>query len=219
MYCFETFSTDLHSCSVRVCNPSPQVGRYMRADDKSDNAELIRRILGGDRNAFSALCAMYAARLHAFVLKRVHNREDTQEIVQDVFVRVSQNLETLKASERLLNWMFSIASQLIVARYREHRTHLEYTSVDGVSALHEEASLTAYRVSQQQAEENELLEIVSRAIDILPDLDRKVMRCAGFGMSYREIAHELVVTEAAVKHRLYRARRRVKELVDGMEED
>ena len=38
-------------------------------------------------------------------------------------------------------------------------------------------------------------------------------------MSYREIAHELGVTEAAVKHRLYRARRRVKELVDGMEED
>ena len=191
----------------------------MRADDKSDNAELIRRILGGDRDAFPALCAMYGARLHAFVLKRVHNREDAQEIVQDVFVRVSRNLETLKASERVLNWMFSIASQLIVARYRENRTHLEYTSVDGVSELHEEASLTAYRVSQQQAEEDELLEIVSRAIDKLPDLDRKVMRCAESGMSYQQIADELGLKGGAVKHRLYRARRRVKELVDRMQED
>ena len=95
----------------------------MRADDKSDDAELIRQILDGDQSAFSMLCAKYEARLHSYVLKRVTDREDAQEIVQDVFVRVARNLETLKVPEKLLNWMFSIASQLIVARYREKRTH------------------------------------------------------------------------------------------------
>ena len=44
-------------------------------------------------------------------------------------------------------------------------------------------------------------------------------RCAESGMRYREIAHELGVTEAAVKHRLHRARRKVRELVDRMDED
>ncbi len=115
--------------------------------------------------------------------------------------------------------MFSIASQLIVARYRENRKHLEYTSVDGVFELHEEVSLTAHRVSQQQAEQDELLEIVSRAIDMLPDLDRRAILLQQKGMSYREIAQELGVTEAAVKHRLHRARRKVRELVDRMDED
>ena len=115
--------------------------------------------------------------------------------------------------------MFSIAYQRIADRGRERRGGIEYASVDGVSELHEEVSLTAYRGSQQQAEEDELLEIVSRAIEKLSDLDRRAMLLQQDGMSYREIAHELGVTEAAVKHRLYRARRRVKELVDGMEED
>ena len=191
----------------------------MRADDKSDDARLVRGVLDGDQDAFSALCAKYEARLHAFVFKSVRNREDAQEIVQDVFVKVSKSLETLQASEKLLNWMFSTASQLIAARFRENRTHLEYTSVDGVLELHEEASLTAYRVSRQQAEQDELLETVSRAIDMLPDLDRKAMLLRQDDMSYREIAQELGVTEAAVKHRLARARRKVKELVDGMDED
>ena len=191
----------------------------MRADDKSDDARLVRGVLDGDQHAFSALCAKYEARLHAFVFKSVRNREDAQEIVQDVFVKVSKSLETLQASEKLLNWMFSIASQLIAARFRESRTHLEYTSVDGVLELHEEASLTAYRVSRQQAEQDELLETVSRAIDMLPDLDRRAMLLRQDDMSYREIAQELGVTEAAVKHRLARARRKVKELVDGMDED
>lgn len=191
----------------------------MKADDDSGNAELIRRILEGDQNAFSALCAKYEAGLHSYVFKRVRNREDAEEIVQNVFLRVHQYLKDLKQPEKLLNWMFSIAYQRIAAKERECRGGIEYSSVDGVSELHEEASLTTYRVSQQQAEEDELLEIVSRTIDKLPDLDRRAMLLQQDGMSYREVAHELGVTEAAVKHRLYRARRRVKELVDGMEED
>ena len=194
----------------------------MKADDDSGDAELIRRILEGDQNAFSALCAKYEAGLHSYVFKRVRNREDAEEIVQNVFLRVHQYLKDLKQPEKLLNWMFSIAYQRIADRGRERRGGIEYTPFDDVSGgqmLHEEASLAVYQVSQQQAEEDELLEIVSRAIENLPDLDRRAMLLQQDGMSYREIAHELGVTEAAVKHRLYRARRRVKELVDGMEED
>ncbi len=68
-------------------------------------------------------------------------------------------------------------------------------------------------------EKRELMESISRAIEKLPDLDRRVMLLQREGMSYGEIAQELGLTEAAVKNRLYRARRKVKELVDGMEED
>ena len=192
---------------------------YPKPDDKSDDADLIRQILDGDQSAFSILCAKYEVRLLSYVLKRVSNRDDAQEVVQDVFVRVAQNLETLKAPEKLLYWMFSIASQLIVARHRGNRTQLEYTSVDGVSEVHEGALLTAHRVSQQQADEDELLETVFRAIDMLPSFDRRVILLKQRRKSYREIAQELGVTEAAVKHRLTRARRKVKELLDRMEED
>ena len=195
----------------------------MRADDKSDDAELIRRILDDDQDAFSALCARYKPRLHSYLfLNFIHNHEDAEEIVQDTFLKVRENLETLKVPEKLLGWMRSIARQRYFAWRRKHGRRLEYISFDDSiqrQELHEEASLTAYRVSQQQAVEDELLEIVSRAIDKLPDLDRKVMRCADSGMSYQQIADELGLKVGAVKHRLYRARRKVKELVDGMVED
>ena len=194
----------------------------MKADGKSGDAELIRQILAGDERAFSALCDKYEAGLHSYVFKRIRKREDAEEIVQNVFLRVHQYLKDLKQPEKLLNRMFSIAYQRIVARERERRGGIGYTSFDDVSdgqILHEEASFTAYRVSQQQAEQDEMLETVSRAIDMLPDLDRRAILLQQDDKSYREIACELGVTEAAVKHRLHSASRKVKELVDRMEED
>ena len=194
----------------------------MKADDESGDAELIRQILARDERAFSALCDKYEAGLHSYVFKRIRNREDSEEIVQNVFLRVHQHLKDLKQPEKLLNWMFSIAYQRIAVRGRGCRGGIGYTSFDDVSdgqILHEEASLNAYRVAQQQAEDAKRRQIVSMAIEKLPDLDRRVILLQQKGMSYREIAQEVGVTEAAVKHRLARARRKVKELVDRMEED
>ena len=197
----------------------------MEADDKSADAKLIRQTLAGDQIAFSALRAKYENRLHAYVFNLIrnrHSREDAQEIVQDAFLKILKNLETLRAPENLFGWMCSIADQCRILWLRKHGKRLEYISFDdGIQGqeLHEEASLDVYRVAQQQAEEGELLGIVSRAIEKLPDLDRRAMLLQQEGMSYREIADELGLTPGAVKHRLYRARRRVKELVDGMEED
>ena len=66
----------------------------MRADDKSDNAELIRQISDGDQSAFSALRAKYENRLHAFVFNLIHNHEDAEEIVQDAFFKILENLDS-----------------------------------------------------------------------------------------------------------------------------
>ncbi len=197
----------------------------MKADDNSDDAELIRQILAGDQTAFSALRARYENRLHAYVFSLIrnrHSREDAEEIVQDAFHKILKHLETLRAPENLFGWMCSIAKQCRDLWLRKHGKPLEYISFDdGIQGqeLHEEVSLAAYQVSQQQAVEDELLEIVSRAIEQLPDLDRRAMLLRQDGMSYREIAHELGLSEAGVKNRLYRARQKVKELVDGMVED
>lgn len=197
----------------------------MKADDNSDDAKLIRQILAGDQTASTALRARYELRLHGYVfnlIRKRHSREDAEEIVQDAFHKILKHLETLKAPEKLFGWMCSISNQCCVLWLRKHGQPLEYLSFDDGTQgqqLREEASLTAHHVFQQQAEKDELLEIVSRAIDKLPDLDRKVMRCAESDMSYQQIAGELGLKVSAVKHRLYRARRRVKELVEGMEED
>ena len=197
----------------------------MKTDDNSDDAKLIRQILAGDQTASTALRNRYELRLHAYIfnlIRKRHSREDAEEIVQDAFLKILKHLETLKAPEKLFGWMCSISDQCCVLWLRKHGKHLEYLSFDdGIQGqeLHAEASLDAYQAARQQAEEGELLGIVSGAIDMLPDLDRRVMRCAESGMSYQQIADELELTEAAVKHRLHRARRKVKELVDRMEED
>ena len=197
----------------------------MKADDNSDDAELIRQILAGDHTASTALRARYELRLHAYVFNLIRNcdsREDAEEIVQDALFKILKHLETLKASEKPFGWMCSISDQCCVLWLRKHGMPHEYLSFgDGIQGqeLHEEVSLAAHQVAQQQAEEDELLGIVSRAIEKLSDLDRRAMLLPQDGMSYREIADELGLKVGAVKHRLYRARRKVKQLVDEMEED
>ena len=55
----------------------------MQAAEKSTDVELVRQVLKGDKNTFSLLCSRHEMSLHAFAFKKMRNREDAQDTVQD----------------------------------------------------------------------------------------------------------------------------------------
>ena len=189
----------------------------MRVDDKSSDAELVCQTLVGDNSAFSLLHSRYEARLLSYAFKKMGNQEDAQDIVQVIFIESFQCLRKLDRPEKFAGWMFIIASRLIAQRYRKRQKQVDCISFshrDDEAKEFETAATFAHRHAEQRAEITDLQNGLEIAIDRLPDSLRGPFRLRYAGMSYKEIAKVVVITEKAVKRRLARARKKLATLVN-----
>ena len=189
----------------------------MCANKKSGDAELIRRSLDGDDDAFTSLFAKYQPHVLSYVVNRVHSAEDAQDIVQEIFLAAYLSLEKLEDYGKFLNWLYGIAFRVIAAKHRESLKRInDGSDSDGFDenmAL-EEAAVTAYRVNRQRERSAERIEMSCRAISQLPESQREVLLLHYVDdMSHKAIAQKLDITEAAVNSRLQRARKNVMSLV------
>ena len=190
----------------------------MRLGEKSSDAELVVRILEGDNDAFSLLYNRYETRLLSYAFKKMRNQEDAQDIVQETFIEVAQHLQELRDPQKFANWMFGIASQLIARRYRERQKQVECISLarhanETETEVYDVAAVLVHRRDEQRRELDDLRDRLARAIDELPDSERRPLLLQMSGMSHKEIAETLGLGGAVVNNRLARARKKLKSLV------
>lgn len=191
----------------------------MRVGQKISDAELVRKTLAGDDNAFAMLESRYNARLHSYAFSKTGNREDAQDIVQEAFFEAYQGLQKLERPEKFTGWIYVIASRLITKANRKREKQVECISLshgDDTADLIECAAAMAHRRVEQNADITDLLDELEIAIDRLPDSLREPLRLRNADMSYQEIAQAMGITENAVKRRLARAR---KKLADFFEDN
>ena len=187
----------------------------MGVDERSD-AELVRRTLDGDENAFEVLHNRNSAHVFAYAYARTSDPDDAQTVVQDAFLKAYQNLVDLKDHGKFAGWMFRIAFQLCAGIHRERRKQIECISLAQVSREVqplEIAALIEHRKIKKRIENLELEEKALKAIAQLSGPIQSVMRLRLNGMRCKEIAQALGITESAVKKRLSRARKKVKVLM------
>lgn len=78
-----------------------------------DDHHLVQRHLEGDPRAFATLVDRYQARLHEFIAAGGEDRERTEELVQQVFVRVFRHLRRVDPTKDLATWIYGIAANLV----------------------------------------------------------------------------------------------------------
>ena len=178
---------------------------------KNDDAQLIQRVLDGDDTAFSALVRKYQRSVHALAWRKIGDFHIAEEITQDTFLKVYQRLSTLKAPQSFASWLYVITANHCKAWLRKKRTRTQ--SLENTS--HTELEKTAY--SGYIIEENKRMavetrrEVVKKLLAKLQESDRTVITLYYLGgMTYDEISKFLGVSEATIRNRLYRARRRLK---------
>lgn len=177
--------------------------------DDEKTRDLIVRAKAGDREAFNELVRDTYQRVHALALRLTGNEHDADDVVQETYVRAFRHLRRFRGDARFSTWLHRItannASTLLGRRSKVQRRHdhlddvidlVDYSS-DNDPALHAEAAYTRHRLDQ--------------AIARLPIRLRSVLELReGQGLTHREIAEELDITESAAKVRLHRARERVR---------
>ena len=178
---------------------------------KNNDVELIHRILAGDDTAFASLVKKYQKQVHALAWRKIGDFHIAEEITQDTFLKVYQNLSTLKNPNQFSGWLYVITANQCYAWLRKRRIEtepLEDTDIDVI----EGAAYSKYIAAEQaKVSIKTQREVVKKLLSTLKESDRTVITLYYFGeMTCEEISRFLGVSTSAIKSRLSRARRRLK---------
>ncbi len=177
-----------------------------------DDVQLIRRILSGDSEAFTALVRKHQKGVHALAWRRIGDFHYAEEITQDVFVRVYKHLPKLKDPKQFSGWLYVITNRLCNTWLQENKSLIG--SVEDVSMV--EIQRTPYEryISEQQATDarEHRHELVKKLLEKLPESERTVITLYYLGeMTTREISKFLGVSVHTITSRLQRARKRLQQ--------
>ncbi|MCG9132583.1 RNA polymerase sigma factor [Candidatus Poribacteria bacterium] len=186
---------------------------------KSDDVELIQRILVGDENAFATLIEKYQRQVHALAFRKVRDFQTAEDITQETFLRVHQKLATLNDPAKFSGWLYAIVNHLCIAWYRENR--LQTASLQEIYISEIETDVYSRYIATEHAKTTDVVQqdLVKRLLTKLKESDREVITLHYFEeMTSSEIGELLGVSENTIKSRLYRARQQLKKYESMIQE-
>lgn len=170
---------------------------------------IAQRVLDGDREAFRTLVDRHARKVYRIAWRFTRSKEDSDDIVQETFLRAYDKLETLDLRTSFANWLYRIAANRARDVLRKER-HPGRRRVD-----EEEFSLEAAPVEAAQERRLASLEIRSdldRAMELLTGSERVAFVMRHYeGMSIDEIGDILGTRTNATKAAIFRAVRKLRE--------
>lgn len=179
----------------------------------AEDVLLIQRLRARDEAALETLIAQYGARIFGLALRLTGNREDAEEILQDVFWAILQNIGSFRGDSKLSTWIYRITmnTALMKLRGQPKREHLPLDEALGPAMT--EDGMIAERVMDwtllpgDELERKELIQRLEEAINQLSPEYRTVLVLRDIeGLSSEEACEVLNLSVAALKSRLHRAR-------------
>ena len=182
------------------------------------DAQLMLRVREGDSTSFALLLERHRGPVINFLYRMVQNRAVSEELAQEVFLRVYRSRETYEPTAKFTTWLFRIATHLALNSIRDHKKE------KGQESLSEELLEGVERqVADRQASiEQELIRDVRfreirEAIQALPEKQRAAVLMHKYqGLEYTHIARALACSESAVKSLLFRAYQTLRERLAHM---
>ena len=183
----------------------------MSTPGPESEAEIIRRILAGERHLFHQLIRPCERSIYFMLFSLLRNEADAEDAAQETAIKVYRNLQNYRGDSQFRTWVLSIARNEGLGRLRKLATRREESLdavVDEQTGDYTPAILTSWReVPTEALERKELGAILRKAVDGLPEIYRNVVLLRDIEeMDGREAAAALGITEGAVKVRLHRAR-------------
>ena len=184
------------------------------------DVELIRRILQGDQDAFSPLVKKYQKGVHTLAWRKIGDFHIAQEITQDAFLTAYQKLRTLKNHHQFAGWLYVIAANLCRDYLKKSRLPMESLDIADANEV-DKVSYSRYVADKQKADADETRrEVVKELLKKLPESERTVMMMHYLGeMTIKSISEFLGVSQNTIKSRLSRARNRLRQEEDVLQEN
>jgi len=171
------------------------------------DAELMLRVKDGDGASFALLLEKYRASVSHFLYRMVQEQAVSEELAQEVFLRVYRSRETYEPTAKFTTWLFRIATHLALNWLRDQKNERGQERLDESveDAPTREVADRSPSVEQSMVHRVKVEE-VRRAVAALPEKQRAAVLMHKYEeMEYSQIAKVLSCSESAVKSLLFRA--------------
>jgi len=184
--------------------------------EQNDEA-LVRLAQGGDTRAFDELVVRYRDKVYRLALRILRHEEDAAEALQEAFLSAYRGLKNFKVESTFSTWLYRVATNAALMRYRRRREgHVSLEQSQSPNGDGEPMAIPDW--SAQPLDElldAETREIMSDSVQRLPEDLRTVFLLRDVEeLSNAQVADVLDLTVAAVKSRLHRARKSLREDLD-----
>ncbi len=177
-------------------------------DNKGDDLTVIRSVIQGRQSDYAILVTRYQQYVFTLAMRYVQQRELAEELAQDVFVKAYANLAGFKGESKFSTWLYTIAHTTCISHLRKRN--------NAPVLLEEEKMVALYDAQQHNVPvHNSRNTALAEAIGRLPETDGQVLTLFyQAAQSVDEISKIMGVTTANVKVRLFRARQKLKEIIE-----
>lgn len=219
IYCREEFSLTGNFCGdLKVLERRKSLHRYLKsrlADiNESENLgvvteqELIKGCIQEDKRSQKELFRLYGGRLLGICLRYARHRLEAEDILQDAFIKIFDNIASFEGKGSFDGWLRRIVVNTALKNYQKSSFQQEQIG------LGEELDIPIDPVIYADLQEEELLRLIAR----LPDGYRVVFNLYAIeGYSHREIADTLEIKESTSRSQLVKARKLLQNMILQMQ--
>lgn len=176
------------------------------------DSEIIGKVLKGDQQAYAGLVGRYKNYVFTLVLRFIKNREDAEEVAQDIFIKAYRSLSDFRGESKFSTWLYTIVNTTCITFLRKKK--LEVHSLDNEKVF-ETADSRESGFSANRVEQKSKINMVNKAIAMLnPDDAEIITLFYKAEQSLEEIGTILGLEPNTAKVRLHRARTRLKEKME-----
>jgi RNA polymerase sigma-70 factor (ECF subfamily) len=168
--------------------------------------ELIQSILDGDTQAFSVLLKRHQRPIHALIRQIVTNREDAEELTQDVFVKAFRSLDSFKGGSSLSTWLYRIAWNTAVSATRKKKWVYPEFDEDQFANLPDS---TVDEVLSKEEDEVQLQRLEKAIEQLNPEERALITLYYTESRPMAEVADILNLSPSTAKVKLHRTRKKI----------
>ena len=183
------------------------------AQNEVSDEELASRAIAGDMGAFDALVMLFSDRVFGLSFRFLGDRAEAEDLSQEVFVAIYNNLHTFRGESKLSTWIYRITKNRCLNRikYLERRHQGRMLDVDdefvGTRVRAEDFGPNGHKSPVRKMENDQLSALLQAHLDLLPEEQRLLLALRDLeDLTYEEIVEITDLPLGTVKSRIHRAR-------------
>ena len=177
-----------------------------------NDSEIIGKVLSGDQQAYALLVDRYQNYVFTLALRFTKNREDAEEVSQDIFIKAYRSLSDFRGAAKFSTWLYTIVNNTCISFLRKKKLVVHSLDNEKVFEVadNQESGMRANMIEQKSK-----IAMVNKAIALLSTDDAEIITLFYKGeQTLEEISNILGLETNTAKVRLHRARARLKEKME-----
>jgi len=172
-----------------------------------EEKQIIEHLKNGDKFIYKYFYDQYVRMVYGVCFRMTSNKEEAEDAVQDVFIKVFNSINSFREDSKLSTWIYRIAVNICINKSRRKKA-INFLSLDFWEEEKGENEMAADSLTpREEIEKSEIQKIVQGAINTLPAKQKTAVILSRYEeLSYKEISKIMGVSLSSVESLLFRAK-------------